>query len=328
MRIDDIEKNDIAKYKRVYNAFKKSIETKVLKTGDSIPSITEFSKEHKISRDTVFKAYSLLKNEGFIRSTPTKGYYIAKSKIKVLFLISTFKAYKEVLYHSFVQNLPKNIQVDLQFHHYKPKNFKAMLNADSGEYYKYIVMGFDHPEVIEAISKIDENKLLLIDLGLSSKSTKNYLLQDFGQSFYNCLVEALPLLGKYNAVNFIYPEFTYHPSESVAFFVKFCKEYNLDHNVIRDTRNFEVQKGTAYLTVNDRVLYKILDQCKINNLELGNQVGLISYNETPIKRFTIKGITVISVNFKKFGAKAAEFVVSDNTIQNILPTKLIIRESL
>ena len=116
IQIKNLGNNDVPKYKRIFNAFKESIESNTYKPVDSIPSINEFSQDYKISRDTVFKAYKLLKNEGFIKSTPNKGYYIADNKIKVLLLISTFKAYKEVLYHSFMQNLPNNVIVDLQFH--------------------------------------------------------------------------------------------------------------------------------------------------------------------------------------------------------------------
>lgn len=328
IKVKSLNNNDVPKYKRIFNAFKESIETNAYKPGDSIPSINDFSRDYKISRDTVFKAYTLLKSQGFIKSTPNKGYYIADNKIKVLLLISTFKAYKEVLYHSFMKNLPDNIIVDLQFHHYNVKNFKNMLDLQSGEYYKYIVMGFDHPEVIEAINKIDDKKLLLIDWDFSKDKSSNFLLQDFGKGFYKCLEEALHLFKKYDAINFMYPEYTFHPWESVVYFKKFCKSHNLKCHVIKNSKDFKVEKNMAYISVNDRTLYDFLDQCALANFELGKDVGILSYNETPIKRFTYKGISVVSVDFKEFGAKAAEFITSDELIKTYLPTNLILRESL
>jgi DNA-binding transcriptional regulator YhcF (GntR family) len=328
IKLKNISKNDIPKYKRVFNAFKESIESNAFKSGESIPSINEFSKSYNLSRDTVFKAYTLLKQQGFIKSTPNKGYYIADSKIKVLLLISTFKAYKEVLYHSFIQNLPDNVIVDLQFHHYNVKNFKSMLDTESGEYYKYIIMGFDHPEIKKAISKIDSNRILLIDWDLGSKKTENYLLQDFGKGFYICLEEALPLFEKYKEINFIYPEYTYHPWESVEFFKAFCDEHQLKYKITKNSKHLKAEKHVAYITVNDRVLYSLLDLCINENLELGKDIGILSYNETPVKRFIYKGISVVSVDFKEFGAVAAEFVATDKVIRKYLPTKLILRDSL
>jgi len=76
--------NDVPKYKRIYTIFKEAFETSLCKPGDSIPSINAFSKKYKISRDTVFKAYSLLKENGLISATPNKGYYIADGK-KLIF---------------------------------------------------------------------------------------------------------------------------------------------------------------------------------------------------------------------------------------------------
>ena len=73
-----------------------------------------------------------LKEQGVIESVPNKGYYIANETRKVLLVLDTFKAYKEVVYHSFVNNLPDNIITDVQFHHYNIDNFKTILNNSKG----------------------------------------------------------------------------------------------------------------------------------------------------------------------------------------------------
>ena len=54
----------------------------------------------------------------------------------------------------------------------------------------------------------------------------------------------------------------------------------------------------------------------------------LSYNDTPMKEFIYKGISVISTDFAELGAKAADFVNQDSTMQYYVPTKLILRESL
>ncbi|MDW5289781.1 substrate-binding domain-containing protein [Formosa sp. PL04] len=324
----NLNDNDLPKYKRIFNIFKESIETNALKTGDDIPSINEFSKTYKFSRDTVYKAYSLLKTQGFIKSTPNKGFNIIDSRVKVLLLISTFKAYKEVLYHAFMENLPKNVIVDLQFHHYNARNFKSMLDLDHGNYYKYIVMGFEHPEVEEALSHIDDDKLLLIDWKMNSSSHRNYVFQDFGQAFYNCLKDASHLFKKYKAIHFVYPEYSYHPWETVESFEKFCEDYGFKFSVIKNSKAFVVQKHIAYISINDRILYDFLNQCRLSDLEVGEDVGILSYNETPLKKLTYKSISTVSIDFAELGLKAAQFVTSNKAMQTYMPTKLIIRESL
>lgn len=326
--LKNLDNNDCPKYIKIVNAIKEAIEINALKIGDRIPSINEFSKDYKVSRDTVYKAYVLLKEEGYINSTPNKGYYITESRKKVLLLISTFKAYKEVFYHSFMNCISNNVIVDLQFHHYNIKNFKSMLNADNGKYFKYIVMGFDHPEVKTALSKIDKDKLLLIDWKANLDVSGNYVFQDFGDAFYNCLKEAKGKFKKYNKLVFVYPEFSYHPYESVQYFEKFCDKNKFRYSICNDSKDLAVEKGSAYISVNDRILYKLLTQCTDSGFEIGEEVGILSYNDTPLKKFTYKGISVISIDFKDFGAKVAEFISSNVPLQAYLTTQLILRDSL
>ncbi|MBC3758640.1 substrate-binding domain-containing protein [Hyunsoonleella sp. SJ7] len=328
IKLKNLSNNDSPKYIKIVNAFKESIETNALKKGESIPSINEFSKDYSVSRDTVYKAYVLLKKQGYIQATPNKGYYISQNTKKVLMLISTFKAYKEVFYHSFMGCLPDNVIVDLQFHHYNIKNFKSMLDVENGKYYKYIVMGFDHPDVESTLSKIDRHKLLLIDWKANLKLAENYVFQDFGKAFYSCLEDALHLFKNYEALCFIYPEYTHHPYESVSYFEKFCNSNRLEYSVSNNGSELVVKKNTAYICVNDRILYELLGQCADADLIVGKDVGILSYNDTPLKRFTKKGISVISVDFREFGNKVAQFITADVPLQTYLKTNLILRESL
>ena len=101
--------SDVPKYQQLVNAINDNIGESILQKGDALPSVNKICKANQLSRDTVFKAYSILKENGVIESVPNKGYYVANETKKVLLVLDTFKAYKEVLYHSFVNNLPENI---------------------------------------------------------------------------------------------------------------------------------------------------------------------------------------------------------------------------
>jgi DNA-binding LacI/PurR family transcriptional regulator len=57
------------------------------------------------------------------------------------------------------------------------------------------------------------------------------------------------------------------------------------------------------------LIEKILGQ----KLELGKDVGVISYNETSSKKIIMKGITTISTDFKMMGEKAAELILNKST---------------
>jgi DNA-binding transcriptional regulator YhcF (GntR family) len=320
--------NDIPKYQQLVDSINKAIANNTISEGHPLPSVNYICKTHKLSRDTVFKSYSILKEQGVIESVPNKGYYVANVTRKVLLVLDTFKAYKEVLYHSFVNALPDNVITDVQFHHYNVDNFKTILNNSKGKYYKYIVMPFDHVDIPSVLSGIDNDKLLLIDWNIYSNSNNNYVFQDFGVAFYEALKDALNAFKKYNEVIFLFPSFTNHPIETVNYFKKYCKEFNVNYKILTNSKEFDVTKNVAYISVSDRMLGVFLEQCKEKNFEPGVDVGFLSYNETPMKKFIYKGISVISTDFKQLGLKAAEFISEEKAIQLYVPTKLILRESL
>lgn len=320
--------SDIPKYQQLVNGINNAIAENILQKGDLLPSVNSICKTNQLSRDTVFKAYSILKEQKSIDSVPNKGYYVSGETRKVLLVLDTFKAYKEVLYHSFVNNLADNVITDVQFHHYNIDVFKTIINNSIGKYYKYVVMNFDHKEVSPTLAAIANDKLLLIDWNIQVKKEQNYIFQDFGKAFYNALKEGVNLFKKYKSIQFVFPDYTNHPKETLEFFKKFCADFQFEYEVVTDAKKFNIEKGIAYISVSDRILGHFLEQCKEKNLEPGSDVGFLSYNETPMKKFIYKGISVVSTDFKELGTKAAAFITHDEVVQCYVPTSLIIRESL
>jgi DNA-binding transcriptional regulator YhcF (GntR family) len=320
--------SDVPKYQQIIDVINQSIAKDILAIGDSLPSVNAFCQEHHLSRDTVFKAYSILKENGVIKSVPNKGYYIASKNRKVLLVLDTFKAYKEVLYHSFVNEMEDDILTDVQFHHYNIDNFQTIINNSLGKYYKYVVMGFDHKLVAKTLAKIPNNDLLLIDWNINSSPANNYVFQDFGVSFYKALEGITTEFKKYKALHFLYPNYTNHPKEAIDYFKKYCDDNGFVFQVLTNPKVYKIAKGIAYLSVSDRVLGIFLEQCRTENLEPGVDVGFLSYNDTPMKKFIYKGITVVTTDFNQLGISAAKFINSDNPVQVYVPTKIIVRDSL
>ena len=318
----------ILKFQQLIDCVNDAISQNVLKAGDILPSVNQVCKENSLSRDTVFKAYAELKNRGIIESVPNRGYFISQATTKVFLFLDTFKAYKEVLYGSFRENLPDNVAVDLHFHHYNIDLFEKIIKESIGKYTKYVIMNFDHPRVKETISLIPTQKLLIIDWDVNCADEHSSVFQDFGQPVYDCFSENINLIRKYDSFIYLYPEFTYHPVESIKYFKNFSTEFSINHNILKEFKKLNIQKGELYLLVSDRTLAKVLDQCEQKGLVPGEDVGIISYNETPMKKYVKNGITVLSTDFELMGQKAAEFVATGEKINFCVPTRLKIRSSL
>ncbi len=320
--------SNVLKFQQLVDAIVASISQNQLKAGEMLPSVNQIMAESQLSRDTVFKAYAELKKRGVVESVPNRGYFVVKKITKVFLFLDTFKAYKEVLYGSFLKNLPKNIGVDLHFHHYNIGVFEKIINDSVGKYSKYIIMNFDHPEVAGIIKKIPKDQLLIIDWKINSEESQSSVYQEFGESVYNCFKNNIDKISKYKAFKLYYPEFTYHPKRTIEYFEKFCKDFGITYEVIYNAEKFKIEKNCLYFLVSDRTLAGFLDQCGENGFEPGREVGVISYNETPMKKYVKNGITVISTDFELMGQKAAEFVASGNPVQFEVPTSLKLRSSL
>ena len=63
-------------------------------------------------------------------------------------------------------------------------------------------------------------------------------------------------------------------------------------------------------------------------LSIGGDIGLIAYNNEAVLEVIKNGISSISIDFGLMGEKAANFITGKQSIQEYLPTELIVRNSI
>jgi len=318
-----------SKIKSLADGISLSIMQGELKAGDNLPSINEASTHQNVSRDTVFKAYNELKRRGLIESNPTKGYFVTGEVNHVLLLLDTYSSFKQNLYRRFTSNLPENYKVDLIFHQYNERLFETIIRESVGKYSMYVVMNFSNDHFSDTLKSIPVNKLLLLDFGNFEKSDYSYICQDFDQSLYTCLNEGTDLLKKYRKLIFVFPEEICHPVSSIEYFKKYCLSYNFEYEIIRKESDWKgVEKGTVYLCILQDDLVKIIKAADDSGFEIGRDFGLIAYNDETVLEVIKNGISSISIDFGLLGEKAAHFVTTKKSVQEYLPTGLVVRNSL
>ena len=316
------------KQAQVINALSQAINNGSYVVGDTLPSVNQLSNELNISRDTVFKAYSELRRRGLIQSTPAKEYRVADSNNKVFMFLDSYSPFKDVLYNSFIENLPENYQVDLGFHHYNFRVFETVILDSIGKYNVYIVMNFNNEKIADVLRKIDPNKLLILDWGDFKAESYAYVCQNFGEQAYYCFRDAEPAFRKYQQLNYVYPKGSVHPKITLEYFESFCREANMPCNKIEKINEPAIQPGHAYLIFRQKDLVQILQYARSKKLSIGSEIGIIAYNDTPLYEVIDQGITSISTDFGLMGQQAASFVKSKEKVRQIIPTKLIMRNSL
>ena len=75
-------------------------------------------------------------------------------------------------------------------------------------------------------------------------------------------------------------------------------------------------------------LVELIQKLISDDLKIGEDIGVISYNETPLKKIILNGITTISTDFKLMGQKAAEMVLTSNKEHVANPFRVTLRNSL
>lgn len=321
-----------SKYKQVVNYVVEGINEGQFKKGDWIPSINEFRKKYNLSRDTVFAGISDLKSRGIIDSTPGVGYYIVSTrsclKHKILLLFNEFNEFKEELYNSFIENIDKTANVELYFHNYNRKVFEALIHDANGKYTTYILMPGKFQGLDPLLQSISGKVFLLDHCHTELKGKYSSVTQYFEKDTYEALkFGSKHIIGKYKRIFMIQSE-AKEPYERYDGLQKFCKECGFDHKYLNSVAGKKIKNGDLFILVNDRDLVDVLKQAEKQNFTPGQEFGIISYNDTPLKEILAGGITTLSTDFKLMGKTMASLINKKNIETHDNPWTLNIRKSL
>ena len=181
----------------------------------------------------------------------------------------------------------------------------------------------------EIINTIPKEKLIILDKllpGITGEYGAVY--ENFAQDIYEALEQALEKLSKYHTIKLIFPKDSYFPKEILTGFYRFCQQYAFNHKVIHNVKEEEINLGEVYINLMEDDLVLLIERLIALKFKIGQEVGLISYNETPLKRIILDGLTTISTDFKELGAKAAELIINNKKEKIEIPFYLTVRNSL
>ncbi|MCE7041290.1 GntR family transcriptional regulator [Dyadobacter sp. CY312] len=334
----DIEfKESAPKYIQIIKSLLLAISKGKLKRGDKIPSINQLSEEYLLSRDTVEKAYKHLIKDGVLVSARGKGYFINRVDIentsRILLVFNKISNYKKQIYNAFVENMGRNVLVDLHIHHSNINIFRNLIQNSLGEYDYYVIMPHFYEkadEALEVLKLLPPEKLILLDKDMDLQSKKHSaVFQNFEKDIVCALNEAVDLLNVYQKIILIFPTMIPYPKEIIKGFRIFCIQHHFEHEIIYDFHeNSQVIKNAAYVVIEENDLVNLIKECRQQQLVIGKDIGIISYNETPLKEILLDGITTISTDHELMGKTAAQLINEGKQALIKNPFTLIRRKSL
>jgi DNA-binding transcriptional regulator YhcF (GntR family) len=337
LRIIKIDEYSITpKYLQISNSILNAIKDQKIDLNDILPSINDLSTALEVSRNTIERSYKELKKFGVIKSITGKGYFIANTDfdepIKVLLLFNKLSSHKKIIYDAFANKLGSGAAIDFYIYNSNFNFFKKLLANKIDNYTKLVIV----PHFVEkdenaydVINELPKDKLILMDKfidGISGDFGSVY--EDFEKDIYHALQQLLPQLEKYKTIKIIFPENSYYSISILTGFVNFCKVHNFEHEVLPNLQNEKLQRETVYINLMEDDLVELIEKIISEQLTIGEHIGVISYNETPLKKIILNGITTISTDFIMMGESAADMVLNNTKEHIAIPFKVTLRNSL
>lgn len=326
----------IPKYLQLTHSVLSAIELGKLKKNDTLPSINELSYELEISRDTAEKGYKHLKNLGILGSVPGKGYYVLNEdyhqKLKICLMFNKLSNHKKIIYDAFVDAIGQNVAIDFYIYNNDFSTFKELICTKNEQYSHYVIIPHffaEFEDEYELLNSIPKNKLILMDKlipGICGEYGAAY--ENFEKDIYQALEKAMVPLQKYHTLKLVFPANSYYPTEIKKGFTRFCQKYGFIQNIVSDVSREPISEGEVFINLMEDDLVTLIERIKTLGLDIGTQVGLISYNETPWKKVILNGITTISTDFQKMGRIAANLILENSRKQVEVPFYLTLRASL
>lgn len=321
-----LKNNSVPVYKQIMDWVEDAIKTGQLKPEESLPSMNDLSLEMDVSKETVKKAYSILRDKGVLESTQGKGYFVAgkskKQKMRILVLFDKLSNIKQVLYNSFASTINGKADITLYLHNQQVSLLEYYIDENLDEFDYYVITPHfpldanTQKRVLKALRRIPNRKLIILDRDMEElRGNYGSVCQDFANDAYTGLSMGMDKFSTISKLNVIIETSSlYHPYVVKAV-EKFCNTNDIDCCFYNQVTPGVVHRGEVYLIINgqlDMELIHLVRAAKSLNLKPGRDFSIISYNESPIDEIILDGLTTISTDFSQMGKLAAEMILKDS----------------
>ncbi|HRH59115.1 MAG TPA: substrate-binding domain-containing protein [Chitinophagaceae bacterium] len=156
------------------------------------------------------------------------------------------------------------------------------------------------------------------------------MFQDFEHDVFNALQQGLQLIQKYKSLHLILgrEHFQYVPNGIIKGVTKFCRQEAIPFTIRENFAERNARQQHAYLIFSDTDLIRFIKHCNKMKWRPGRDVGIISYDDTPVKEILLAGVTVISTDFEQMGKTAGRLIAEKRREKIANPCSLIVRKPL
>ena len=327
-------------YKQVISQIEQKIISGEYTPGTQLPSMNELATSLDISKETIKKAYVILRDKGLLEPRQGKGFYVRgleeERPLRILLLFDKLSSYKQVLFQSFIDKIGKDAEVTIRIHNQNLDVLEFFIDEDVDKFDYYLLTphfpldAASQKRMLGLLKRIPNRKLIIVDKNLPDLPG-NYgaVYQDFSTDISYALAEGLDKLKKFSKLNVVVMPNSLYASQIIKSVEIFCKENSLAVEFHNGVTEEIVRRNEVYLMLNsqhDSGLMLFARIAKKQGLKMGEDVSVISYNDSPINEIILNGLTAVSTDFEQMGELAAQMIL-DKSLAKIKCDFRLIRRS-
>ncbi len=331
------KKSCTPKYLQLANSILDVVESGISKTRVSLPSIAQLAASLGLSKDTVERSYKYLKENGVLHPSYGKGHYVNldgfRKAIKICLVLNKLSNQKKELHQALSDKLGSDVLLDIYVYNNSFSCFQRIIESTKENYSHYLIIPhFNNSEDQAAAfinSSIQKSKLIVLDRKLEGLDNDcACIYESFQEDIYDALEQMQSSLKKYSTIKLIFPSDSHFPRDIHDGLTSFCNTYSFKKEVIPSTKNESITAGTLYICLTENDLVDLVERVNEAGLNLGSDVGVISYNDSPVKRYIGNGITTFSTDYRTMGAFAADMILNKYSSHIKLPFSINYRASV
>ncbi len=311
-------------YKQLLHQFEVAVRSGKVQDGELVMSMNELSAALGISKETVKKVYSILRDKGLLEARQGKGFYIhiphEGLKPTVLVIIDKLSAYKQTLLDSLVKTVAQKAEFTILLHNQDADLLEYYIDQHLGKFDYYVItphFSLDdatQKRVTKLLSRIPNRQLILADHWLKSlKGNYGAVYQDYENDAAEGLETGVEKIKRKGALQVFILENSLYGHIIEQSVRRCCQKHHIDVNFHTEVTADVISKGNTYLLLNsslDDGLLALSRAAKEKKLRIGKDISIISYNESPISEIVLGGLTTISTDFAEMGVLIGKMILS------------------
>ena len=320
-KINSRTKNSI--YKQIVEQVERGVRDGSLTPGEQLPSMNVLADRHRISRETVKKAYGILVDRGIVEPRHGKGFYVkdisrSGARFRILVIFDKFSVYKQIAFDAFKETLPPATEITILSHDQNPDLLDYFLDTHLDNFDYYCIAPHFHTDeatqkrAVKILERVPVRKLILVDhLQPGLRGNFGAIYQDFENDIYEGLSGNFANSAARRLRVITLPMSMYGDKIRIGI-QRFAGEHDIPVEFMTSTPD-AIEPGDVFLVLNSQLdagLVGLAKKIQESGLEIGKGVFIISYNEFPMNELILGGLTTVSTDFPAIGRTAARMIES------------------